>query len=497
MPDHITLHGLLLPMRRKFDQYVNLRPAYLFEGVPSPLRDKAPGSIDMLVYRENTEGEYAPIGGRLYEGTPHEVAIQTNVFTRRGCERIMRAAFEAARKRPRKKVTSITKSNAQQFGMVLWDEVFKTVAKDYPDVQANSLLVDAAAMDFVRKPEAFDVVVASNLFGDILTDLSAIVTGSMGLAASANINPERTFPSMFEPVHGSAPDIAGKGIANPLAAILSAGMLLDHLRPRQGRDGGAPRRGRGAEGGQAAHAGPRRQRHDQGGRRRGAGGPGMISRLRHRFRAKPQAAHEETPHVAATNCPPLRLLRCGRSQRPGAGAAGREEGPRRRQAGPARQGQAVLEKHESFLAQAKKGGIDLLLIGDSLTDMWGGEGHDPKISRGQKVYEKELLPLKAANFGVNGDKTQNVLWRLQNGELDGIKPKVVMLLIGTNNVFDNSAEEIADGVTAIVNEIKTKLPGTRVLLHGPLPAAPNRTRSATSSRRRTPSSPSWTTAAKR
>jgi tartrate dehydrogenase/decarboxylase/D-malate dehydrogenase len=229
VPDHITLHGLLLPMRRRFDQYVNLRPAYLYEGVPTPLRDKPPGSIDMLVYRENTEGEYAPIGGRLYQGTPHEVAIQTNTFTRRGCERIMRAAFEGARKRPRRKVTSITKSNAQQFGMVLWDEVFRAVAKDYPDVQSSSLLVDAAAMDFVRRPETFDVVVASNLFGDILTDLGAIITGSMGLAASANINPEGTYPSMFEPVHGSAPDIAGKGIANPLAAILSAAMMLDFL----------------------------------------------------------------------------------------------------------------------------------------------------------------------------------------------------------------------------------------------------------------------------
>jgi tartrate dehydrogenase/decarboxylase/D-malate dehydrogenase len=228
VPDHITLHGLLLPMRRKFDQYVNLRPGYLFDGVQSPLRDKGPGSIDMMVYRENTEGEYAPVGGRHYQGTPHEIAIQTNIFTRRGCERIMRAAFEGARKR-RKKVTSITKSNAQQFGMVLWDEVFKDVARDYPDVQSSSLLIDAAAMDFVRKPEIFDVVVASNLFGDILTDLSAIITGSMGLAASANINPERVYPSMFEPVHGSAPDIAGKGISNPLAAILSASMLLDHL----------------------------------------------------------------------------------------------------------------------------------------------------------------------------------------------------------------------------------------------------------------------------
>ncbi len=239
VPDHITLHGLLLPMRRRFDQYVNLRPAYLFEGVPCPLRDRAPGSIDMVVYRENTEGEYAPVGGRQYVGTPHEVAIQTNVFTRRGCERIMRAAFEGARKR-RRKVTSITKSNAQQFGMVMWDEVFREVAKDYTDVHASSLLVDAAAMDFIRKPESFDVVVASNLFGDILTDLSGAITGSIGLAASANINPERAYPSMFEPVHGTAPDIAGQGKANPIAAILSGAMMLDFLGLE--RAGGAIRR---------------------------------------------------------------------------------------------------------------------------------------------------------------------------------------------------------------------------------------------------------------
>ena len=228
VPDAVTVHGLLLPMRRKFDQYVNLRPAYLFDGVQSPLRDKAPGSIDMLVFRENTEGEYAPVGGRIYEGMSNDIAVQTAVYTRRGCERIMRAAFFAALKR-RRKVTSITKSNALVWGMVLWDDVFKSVARDFPDVEAHSLLVDAAAMDFVRKPESFDVIVASNLFGDILTDLSAIVTGSVGLAASGNINPERTYPSMFEPVHGSAPDIAGKGIANPLAAILSAGMMLEHL----------------------------------------------------------------------------------------------------------------------------------------------------------------------------------------------------------------------------------------------------------------------------
>ena len=229
VPDTVTVHGLLLPMRRRFDLYVNLRPAFLFDGVQSPLRDKAPGSIDMLVYRENTEGEYAPTGGRLYTGTPNEIAVQTAVFTRKGCERILRAAFEAARKRPRRKLTSITKSNAQVHTLGLWDDVYHAVRTEYADVQSNSLLVDAAAMDFVRKPEVFDVVVASNLFGDILTDLSAIITGSVGLGASANINPERAFPSMFEPLHGSAPDIAGKGIANPLAAVLSAKLMLDHL----------------------------------------------------------------------------------------------------------------------------------------------------------------------------------------------------------------------------------------------------------------------------
>jgi tartrate dehydrogenase/decarboxylase/D-malate dehydrogenase len=229
VPDKVTVHELLLPMRRKFDQYVNLRPAYLFAGVPCPLVGKPPGSIDMLVYRENTEGEYAPVGGNLYPATENQIAVQTGVFTWKGCERILRAAFEAARKRPRKKLTSVTKSNAQVYGMGLWDDVFAAVRADYPDVHSGSLLVDAAAMDFVRKPEAFDVVVASNLFGDILTDLSAAVTGSIGLASSANVNPTKKFPSMFEPVHGSAPDIAGRGIANPLAAILSAALMLDHL----------------------------------------------------------------------------------------------------------------------------------------------------------------------------------------------------------------------------------------------------------------------------
>ena len=229
VPDRVTIHELLLPMRRKFDQYVNLRPAYLFEGVPCPLVGKAPGSIDMMVYRENTEGEYAPVGGNLYPGTEHEIAVQTGIFTRRGCERILRAAFEGAMKRPRRHLTSITKSNAQVWGLGLWDDAFHAVRKEFPEVKSQSLLVDAAAMDFVRKPESFDVVVASNLFGDILTDLSAAVAGSIGLASSANIDPSKRFPSMFEPVHGSAPDIAGKGIANPMAAILSAALMLDFL----------------------------------------------------------------------------------------------------------------------------------------------------------------------------------------------------------------------------------------------------------------------------
>ena len=171
--DHLTLNGLLLPIRRRFDQCICLRPAYLYEGVESPLRNKRAGSIDMLVFRENTEGEYANIGGRLYQHTDHDVAIQTSVFTRRGCERIIRAAFEAAVKRPRQRLASITKSNAQGYGMVLWDEVFATVARDYPQISTESLLIDRAVMEFVRRPESFDVVVASNLFGDILTDLSA------------------------------------------------------------------------------------------------------------------------------------------------------------------------------------------------------------------------------------------------------------------------------------------------------------------------------------
>ncbi len=230
IPDHVTLHGLLLPMRRSFDQGVCIRPAYLYPGVESPLSGKQAGDIDLVIFRENTEGEYAPIGGRLYPATSHETVIQTNVFTRRGTERIIRAAFEYCRRRGRKnKVTSVTKSNAQAFGMVFWDEVFQEVAAEFPDIETESLLVDRACMDFVRWPEDFDVVVASNLFADILSDVAAVVTGSMGLAPSANINPERAHPSMFEPVHGAAFDITGKGIANPLATISAVAMMLDHL----------------------------------------------------------------------------------------------------------------------------------------------------------------------------------------------------------------------------------------------------------------------------
>ncbi len=230
IPDHITLQGLLLPMRRAFDQGVCIRPAYLYPGVTSPLAGKEAGEIDLVIFRENTEGEYAPVGGRLYAGTPHETVMQTNVFTRRGTERIIRAAFEHCVKRNKKNlVTSVTKSNAQAFGMVFWDEVFEAVAAEYPQIQTESLLVDRVAMDLVRWPEAFDVMVASNLFADIISDIAAVATGSMGLAASANINPEGIYPSMFESVHGAAFDIAGQGIANPLATISAVGMMLDHL----------------------------------------------------------------------------------------------------------------------------------------------------------------------------------------------------------------------------------------------------------------------------
>jgi len=230
IPDHVTLHGLLLPIRRNFDQFANVRPAVLYEGVSSPLKGYPPRTIDMIVVRENTEGEYAPVGGLVHQHQAGEVAVQTSVFTRHGCERVIRYAFELARRRNgKRRVTSVTKSNAQAYSMVLWDRVFQQIAGEYSGIETESLLVDAAAMNFVRRPDSFDVVVASNLFGDILSDVSAIVAGSIGLAASANIDPTRNNPSLFEPVHGSAPDIMGRGIANPLAAILSASMMLDHL----------------------------------------------------------------------------------------------------------------------------------------------------------------------------------------------------------------------------------------------------------------------------
>jgi tartrate dehydrogenase/decarboxylase/D-malate dehydrogenase len=230
LQDNITLNGLLLPIRRGFDQYACVRPAVLYPGARCPLAGKQAGDIDFVVVRENTEGEYAQVGGTLYTGGPHEVAVQSATFTRHGTERVIRFAFDLARRRNRKRrLTSVTKSNAQGFSMGFWDRVFTDVARDYPDVSTESLLVDAACMDLVRRPESFDVLVASNLFGDILTDLSAAITGSLGLAPSANLNPSRTFPSMFEPVHGSAPDIAGRGIANPMAAMLAGAMMLDFL----------------------------------------------------------------------------------------------------------------------------------------------------------------------------------------------------------------------------------------------------------------------------
>lgn len=228
VPDHITLWGLLLPIRKGFKQYVNIRPVRLLPGLRGRLVDKGAEDIDFVCVRENTEGEYAGVGGRFKQGTPEEVALQTSVFTRHGCERAMRYAFDLARRR-RGKVTSVTKSNAMQYGMVMWDEVFQAVASDFPDVQTEQWLVDAMAARFLTHPQTLDVVVASNLFGDILTDLGGALMGSLGLPPSANLNPERKFPSMFEPVHGSAPDIAGKGIANPIAAIWAGAMMLEFL----------------------------------------------------------------------------------------------------------------------------------------------------------------------------------------------------------------------------------------------------------------------------
>lgn len=225
VPDAVSLHGLLLPIRKAFVQYANIRPHRLLPGVKGPLRKEG---FDILCVRENTEGEYSGAGGRVHVGTPDEVAVESAIFTRSGVERILRFAFEQARGR-RGKLASVTKSNAQKYSMVFWDEMTARVAADYPDVEVTSYHVDAICARMVMAPETLDVVVASNLFGDILTDLGAAIQGGLGYAASANINPDRSAPSMFEPVHGSAPDIAHLGIANPIAAIWSAAMMLDHL----------------------------------------------------------------------------------------------------------------------------------------------------------------------------------------------------------------------------------------------------------------------------
>jgi len=227
VPDHVSLWGLRLPICQGFDQYANVRPTRLLPGVTSPLvRGK---DIDWVIIRENSEGEYSGSGGRVHRGLPEEIATETSVFTRHGVERIHRFAFELARKRPRKHLTLVTKSNAQRHGMVLWDEIFYEVAKHYPDVKTNRELVDAVTTTMTLKPERLDTIVATNLHADILSDLAAALSGSLGIAPTANLNPERTFPSMFEPIHGSAFDITGKGIANPIATFWTASMMLEHL----------------------------------------------------------------------------------------------------------------------------------------------------------------------------------------------------------------------------------------------------------------------------
>src|SRR3954454_273726 len=235
VPDHISLWGLLIPIRRSFLQYVNLRPVRLFDGIETPLKNWKPGDISFQIVRENVEGEYSNIGGRMYQGTEEEMAIQQTVFTRRGVTRVVRYAFELARK-SKKHLTSATKSNGIIFTMPFWDECFKEIAAEYPDVRTDQFHIDILTAHFVRHPDWFDVVVGSNLFGDILSDLGPAVVGSIGTAPSANLNPDREFPSMFEPVHGSAPDIAGKGIANPIGQIWSGAMMLRHLGEAQAAD---------------------------------------------------------------------------------------------------------------------------------------------------------------------------------------------------------------------------------------------------------------------
>src|SRR5215510_4200762 len=236
VPDHIAVWDLLLPLRQRFQQYVNLRPMRLLPGLISPLANRTSADIDMVCVRENSEGEYSGLGGRIHVGTPHEVAEQTGLFTRVGIERILRYGFEVAAKRPRKLIASATKSNALRHAMVLWDEVAEIVRKDYPTVEYRKYHVDAIAARMITHPGSLDVIVCSNLFGDILTDIGSAISGSLGIAPGANINPERTHPSMFEPIHGSAPDIAGKGIANPIGAVWAGAMMLDHLGHRDVHD---------------------------------------------------------------------------------------------------------------------------------------------------------------------------------------------------------------------------------------------------------------------
>jgi tartrate dehydrogenase/decarboxylase/D-malate dehydrogenase len=229
VPDHVSLWGSLIQWRRGFDQYVNLRPCRLMPGVPCPLANRKPGDIDFVVVRENTEGEYSSVGGRMFEGTEREVVFQESVFTRKGVDRILEFAFELARKRPAKHLTSATKSNGISITMPYWDERFRAMAKKYADIRTDQYHIDILSAHFVQRPQAFDVVVGSNLFGDILSDLGPAVCGTIGIAPSANINPTREYPSLFEPVHGSAPDIAGKGIANPIGQIWCGAMMLEHL----------------------------------------------------------------------------------------------------------------------------------------------------------------------------------------------------------------------------------------------------------------------------
>ena len=232
VPDHITLWELRLKICQGFEQYANVRPARLLRGVRSPLAGVGPADLDWVIVRENSEGEYAGVGGRIHQNYPEEVALDVSVFTRAGVERIHRFAFELARSRPRRILTLVTKSNAQRYGMVMWDQMFEEIAADYPDVTTDRILVDAMTTRMVLQPQSLDVVVASNLHADILSDLAAALSGSLGIAATANLRPERDYPSMFEPIHGSAFDLVGKGIANPIGALWTASMMLDHLGAR-------------------------------------------------------------------------------------------------------------------------------------------------------------------------------------------------------------------------------------------------------------------------